>query len=69
MDGSEETFLDAMDHAATESFTGWMLADVQRDRGNERRTDREYPFSVADVFPFFRVIDQLKEQQIGKPQS
>lgn len=66
MDGSEETFLDAMDHAATESFTGWMLADVQRDRGNEKRTDREYPFEVADVFPFFAAIDQLKEERVAK---
>lgn len=66
MDGSEETFLEAMDHAATESFTGWMLADVQRDRGNEKRTDREYPFEVAEVFPFFQAIDQLKEEREGK---
>jgi hypothetical protein len=66
MDGSDESFLDALDHAATESFTGWMLADVQLDRGDEKHSDREYPFEVADVFPFFAAIDQLKDEREGR---
>lgn len=64
LSGDEATLFDALDHAVTESFTGYMLSAVMRDRNNGvDREARDFPFDAATVFPFFDVIETLKEER------
>lgn len=63
--GDEAALFDALKHAATESFSGWSLTSVQRERRGEKAESKRYPFDPARVFPFFDTIDDVAET-LGK---
>ncbi|WP_158767491.1 hypothetical protein [Terricaulis silvestris] len=62
MESDEAGFFESVRHAATESFTGWLLPGVHREIGG-KIIEKEYPFHLRDVLPW---VDDLEEMKSGR---
>lgn len=66
MASDQDGLFRAIENAATESFTGWLLADVHRDTAKQAQ-EKPYPFEMRDVLPWVQALDNEAMRLGGKP--
>jgi hypothetical protein len=62
---SEDSFLASLKSSYEQKYSGWMLENIHRDRGaaKEFGEQRDYPFDIGDVLPWW---DRIKEFAEGE---
>jgi hypothetical protein len=62
---TEDSLLSALKASNEEKYQGWMLREVHRDTGAEKRLDKpkRYPFHIEDVLPWWSRIPELGDTQ------